>query len=238
MRLDDVDLMITNARNHPGYQTTLWIDFERLGPQSLFFVRSHLYQQNAHNIRLENLRDIAEYRNHPLFQNYPQDSENYTFYSIKKQVDVAKCLLLSHCLQNDEAEQVFVADFDIEDLALEDPDIQNKMNTYGLVLGVQSSGVAENQLYGCRNSPDIVDFACTLYTRSLHESTTYHGGNAWLATLSEVQAFCRKQGHDPRNVLVQRGHPAGHTLPVNPVYTECGLNAPAYPPLSPRPSSA
>ncbi len=131
--LNYFDKAYNNARLYPDTEVKIWLDDKLLDEQSRFFLQSHAYLNAPENVSLHDLREIPAYDAHPAY------AENSTT-NIWNKVDLARFLVLSHELDDAAREQVFYADFDIDDADLDNPKTQERLNEIGMAFAELEKG--------------------------------------------------------------------------------------------------
>lgn len=138
------DKAFTNARRYPDTQVNIWMDYDLLNLTSRFFVESHVYMEAPENVVLRNLRDIPRYANNPLFDRHKSQKD---FASIWSRVDLARFLAIEYCLSQSDIDEAFYADFDMEDVDLDNPLTKLRLQKRGLTLAfVEVRDVAQQLL--------------------------------------------------------------------------------------------
>ncbi|NBX65742.1 MAG: hypothetical protein EBQ96_01950 [Proteobacteria bacterium] len=136
--LEKLAFAIENANRYPEAKFKFWVDGGLIGPETRFWLASHLYATSRHqNIEICDLRSIPEYAADPLFA--PQNCLAMTrsradFGSVYLRADAARVLILNHChsKHKDQSKYIFYSDLDCPDLAINNA--MNVMRRYGVVI--------------------------------------------------------------------------------------------------------
>lgn len=131
--LNYFDKAYGNARLYPDTEVHVWVDDLLLDGQSRFFLQSHAYLNAPENVTFRDLREIPAYAAHPSF------AENSAT-NIWNRVDLARFMVLSHQLENPERDQVFYADFDIDDADLDNPKTKERLDDMGMAFAELEKG--------------------------------------------------------------------------------------------------
>jgi len=217
------DRAFKNARDYPDVDVNIWVDYAMLDGYSRLFVDSYTLMQEMPNVRLHNLRDIPTYVQTPMFDTSGQ-------HPIWSRVDYARLLVLEHCLGNMPARDVFYADFDVQNVKLDQKNLKDCMNHYGCIIG--RADIIENSFFGFRKGTKAEDFlVSTLLPETLEAtrkgtengySAMKHNFTRWFYKTYPVNGFLT--GRPEHRVC----KPMGYILPPNPMHTEVGI----YPPVS------
>jgi len=118
-----------NAARYPDALFNLWIEDHQA------------YKAYAipPNVKIHELRSIPALTNFPLLSS---DKAEH----IWAKVDMARLLVLQHTLLSDCTVSLY-ADFDIEDISLSSKGFQERMNTYGVVVGASFNPVERNIMH-------------------------------------------------------------------------------------------
>jgi hypothetical protein len=173
------------AESNPDTEVRLWIDSKRLTERQRTLLHERL-EEGLGNISLQDLRAIPAYHKEPLF-NKKETSESWRADKnslIWRQVDAAKLLV---SLEGD-FDQSFFADLDLSHIQTNAPDVQGKLEKYGLFVGV-GSGVIENQIWGLDRSRK--DFFQSLYEATLKDAAGRKNG--WDTLLRHVDALTARE---------------------------------------------
>lgn len=133
-----MDKAFENARRYPDTEVLIWVDYAKINPESKFFMESHVYINGPSNVRLKDLNDLACYRDCEVFH----DAEKP--HTLATQVDLARFMVLSHCLSTRPVNTAFYADFDMEDVQLDNIKTQLVLAAKGIAYAAVDAG----QFYG------------------------------------------------------------------------------------------
>ncbi|MCB1532692.1 MAG: hypothetical protein KDJ35_07470 [Alphaproteobacteria bacterium] len=160
-----LERVIENAQRYKGNQFFLWLDQDEslLDAESLQDVKSFLAE--FENIEVKNLRDLDEYASYDFFepgkrfkrwQTPRQKAEKEdagTVDLIWARVDLARIMVLKHCLKTLNADIAVYSDFDISDVFLKNKDLHELLNQYGLACSSGEVFMMSSDFYG---APDPV----------------------------------------------------------------------------------
>lgn len=158
------DRLLQNAcrvsAEHPDSDRYLWVDSLRVTDgeaRRLGFIAA------AYGVQIRDLRDVPSYRDCSLFDLAPVASDrkgrsvwnaDYHEYldednSIWAQVDLARVLVLEHCLERLHYGQAYYSDFDIENVGLKNADLGAIMARHHMVFArVNALALVENSFMG------------------------------------------------------------------------------------------
>lgn len=127
--LNYIERAIANAQKYPDATFNIWIDRRYLeDTPSEFLLQSFLFASDCPNVKIRDLNEISDYAKADLFD--PSSGV-----SIWHRADLARILTVRHTLQENPARTSIYADFDIEDIKLNDAKLINSFKKAGLVLG-------------------------------------------------------------------------------------------------------
>ena len=124
---------LNNVEKYPDTDFNLWLDFKTLDEQVQNSLKENPTPFVFKNLKIRDLQDISSYRDHEL------TSEDAP---IAVCSDITRLFVLSHCFQEKDFENytdIFYSDLDCKDIRIQDPELQNIMNIYGLNLGMYHS---------------------------------------------------------------------------------------------------
>lgn len=139
--LENLSLIANQNANH---DVRFWIDSQRITSPEMSRLEKAVDESQARNISLQDLREIPEYQNEPLFSRYDYGLTKEKHSLVWQQVDAARILA---CLQGN-YDQSFYSDLDIINLKIDSDEVQEKMKKYGVVLCGLENGRLENGLFG------------------------------------------------------------------------------------------
>jgi len=191
-----------SAKINPNADISLWVDSKRLTPLQYSWLKASITP-----VELQDLRSIPEYNNEDL---YNHGEENPYWRNVKKdttiwrQVDAAKILV---ALQGNYSQSFFL-DLDYAHIKLDTPEIQQRLNDYGFLIGQRtykplivngveqhSESILENQFFGITGKSK--EIFTDLYKDTLVES--YKGNNGWRifkAKFKDIVAEMKKPQED------------------------------------------
>jgi len=130
------DKAFQNAARYPNTKFCIWIDFETLDTTLLCCPDTQAVNARPANVEICDLRAIEAYKEIDIFQ---QD----TLGKIWPRVDLARLLILQHCLDSMAYENVFYADFDVADIQIRDSFAIEILELHGMLFG-DAQGMIEN----------------------------------------------------------------------------------------------
>lgn len=144
-----LDNAYNNARLYPEARFMIWIDKKMIDPLSDFFVLSHGYLSAPDNVEYRDLRDIEAVNELPLFdencENQMQDEYPDRTDNIWGRVDLARLLVIQDNLNQHSKYYQLYADFDVQDVKLNCPNMYKALSTDGLYIGTTfSTNMMEN----------------------------------------------------------------------------------------------
>lgn len=163
-----IDKAVHNALLYSDIQVDIWLDFNLLDKQSIETVRDHV--SKVKNIKIRNLQDIESYQKSNLFDpdrslpegfSYKGDDEGER-QSIWGRVDLARLMVIRHCLENTAAKDIFYSDFDADDTKLNSPRVSYNLKKFGMVFGSSKRNIIENGYMGFRRTNMDGNFFDTL----------------------------------------------------------------------------
>lgn len=197
--------MLRVSRQYSSLNQILWVDYERIKADGLLKLESDLV---GSGMKIKNLRDIPAYTCDELFDpvgHYFDEegrstwgSDHYPFLNpdnvIWRQVDLAKILVLHHCLSSLGFQRAFYSDFDIVDPKICSNEFRAAFDS--AKMGFSSIGAAgglfENGAMGFDSSvlPFLEDVLLPATQRQCHEFR----GSGWVALSEAVSSNLRKTG--------------------------------------------
>lgn len=165
------------AKHNQDADTILWVDSKRLTPLQHSWLKATVAP-----VEMKDLRSIPEYDNEALYNEGDTNQNWRTSFGQKspiwRQVDAAKVLTV---LQGN-YEQSFFADMDFAHIDYSSPEVQDRMNDYGFLIGGyrpsmenEEHKIIENQFFG--TSKRSKNLFKDIYKKSLKEA--YDGKNGW-----------------------------------------------------------
>ena len=136
-----INIAIENALRYPETQTNIWMDFNLLDQGSIDAARSLV---SGAKIRICNLQDIKAYKDRSgqggifdaereLSDDAARSISSGGGKNIWGRVDFAKILVLEHCLEATDAEEIFYSDFDVLDVSVDKPEITSRLKNHGIM---------------------------------------------------------------------------------------------------------
>lgn len=160
-----LDKAFENARRHPDTMVNVWLDYRLLNGTSRLMAEAHVYYQAPPNLVLRDLNAIPRYAAHPVLAN---PAENFA--RIWDRVDLARFIALNHCLSESDVEEVFYADFDIDDVALDGARTKDVLREKGLALGaVEYDDIESMKFPGKTQRPRQLTPGFIAINRSFHD---------------------------------------------------------------------
>lgn len=123
-----LDKAFDNARRYGDTMVNIWIDYTLLNKATRFMVESHTYFAAPENVFLRDLNDIPRYRKSDLFK--PFDKHGYL--SVWQRSDLARFFAVDFSLSRKDVKRAFYADFDMEDVDLDNPVTDKVLKDKGL----------------------------------------------------------------------------------------------------------
>ena len=251
--LDFIDKVIENALHYTEAKFTLWLDYELLGDTSLFLAKSHFYfaprlketeQDKVINcmkrIKFRNLREIEEYKKNGIFNSQENGwltglfRSGKSYLQIYKRVDLAKLLVLKMALEEDPDSTHVYADFDVDDIKINDQEFQKFKGDHGIVFGTVKdsrkwdlSTIIENGFLAITNRHKewlndlIKETEATILQGMDSEYRHEHPYEAFVAAAEKLR--CEIGSRFPVIPVLDRTRTE---FPFNPTYRELGLSSP------------
>lgn len=236
-----LDKAIQNAAAYPDVKVNLWLDGDLLDEASIAMVASHLYIQGAHTIRLRNIRDIKDIRAHRALMDPERAiprAPNALFHdeqagrhgNIWGRVDLARLLAVRQALREGDT-YAFYADFDIEDVSLNNPRLHRILDRHDMVFGTTSfdTPIFENSYFGFGR------FAMAGYTLDRMIAGTAcmvdKGHNGYDPYYQGILNYTYGKNLALQEAPLAVGMPVvtnrmGYRIPRNDLYTDLGINEP------------
>lgn len=218
--LSHLDMAYKNAASYPQAQFNIWIDFARLDDMSRFFVHSHGYLAKRENVTIRDLNDI------PRYQTLNETPDHAL--PIWMQVDLARLLVLSHQLDESGARNIFYADFDVDDVALDCPHAARKLHLYGMCFGrTFSSKRLENGYIAFQRGRGSEFLNEEMIPQTmLAAGYGYNGYDALRSSLHSHWQYKLKwmEGGRDWDLSVPRLHEMGYEIIPKPIYTRLDIN--------------
>lgn len=212
-----------NARKYDDTEVRIWIDPAYLDPMSRYFVDTHAHLEAPDNVRFMNLRTIPAYDQNEIFQ--PEKGT-----SIWTKVDLARFLVVSHCLQTTDAQRVFYADFDVKDVELDNQRTDMLLNRHGMTLGLSPENIISHGYIAVdRSGQTMLDRAMIPnleFAARTGEGNVFHMMESVLFT-----HYMRKPvAHNAARTMYRASHttsvpltPIGSIIPGNETYAQARL---------------
>ena len=173
-----LDVPFNSAPQNPDTSLFLWLDSHRVMPSYWDDVARHVENSRFKLKDLQKVPAYAERYSRHVPSGLPEntnplscraDANHDTFWH---QVDLARILVLKHCLEKLNFENAFYSDVDIPNVMLDISSLQNVFNTYGMVFGARyygvGDGIVENQFIGFHRSS--VDFLSNILLPEMYEA--------------------------------------------------------------------
>lgn len=220
-----LDKVFKNAEKYKDAQFNVWIDKNLLDGLSLFFVDSHAYMQKGiENLSIRSLRDIEEYDQFPLFNN-PDKSNLFL------RTDLARLIVMKHVMENSDKKIVMYSDFDADDVSLGNPDVQARLDTFGMSFCDTECGLTNGYIALDRNrGKEFLTNNLIPHTKdavSKGHDTIIALRNCldkWMRDTGmwDVRHNCDNESYKDLAVNVLRE--LNYQTPVNPLYSRIGLD--------------
>lgn len=123
-----LDRAYDNARRYADTAVRIWYDGQFMDGQSRYFLQSHAYIHAPPNVRLKDLRDIEGYDTAYGFQ-----LRDYAW--VYERADIARFMVIADGFATTQAERIFYADFDIEDVQLDNACTLSLLDRHGICMG-------------------------------------------------------------------------------------------------------
>jgi hypothetical protein len=204
------DQAYKNARKYPDTEVRIWVDSKYLNELSKFFVQSHYNNFAPPNIRLMDLRSIPRYAKN-------EDLDVMNMSGVYNRADIARFLILAHTLKSPGIKEAFYADFDVEDVQLDNPVTKSILATRGIALAhadnhpeVMALGyIAVRKMA----EDELEDYLLPALEKALYRET---GVNVTVEHYFNEAA----QNGELTNVPMR---PFGWQMPIPEIYTEYGI---------------
>lgn len=222
-----VDKAIDNAKRYPDTAVNVWLDNDLLDAKSIALTKAHIEKSGLSNIHLHDLCEIPAFRaeREGLFDPHRDvvairglkpEQITHQHHNVWGRVDLARLLVVDHCLETTRAKDVLYSDFDTDDARLNDPQAQKMLEKYGVVLGCVDHPAkdgspawteVENSYFGFRKSnmdkgllKDIIDGARDMVAKGHDGYGPYYQKLAeWFAPRG-VQFPVAAKGIEARNM--------------------------------------
>lgn len=215
--LQYIDNAHANARKYPDTEVRIWVDYGFLDDQSRFFVESHHYLNAPSNVRLMNLRDIKRFDEN-------DDLNVWSHARIWQRTDLTRFIVLDHVLQTTKADKVFYADFDVEDVQLDNPRTLRLLNKRGYAYArlpeADEPTLAHGYIAVARQKAEELN---KVILPALERRVSF--GMTVFASLNKMHCGT----WDPWGVYTRAittnvpVHPVGYEMPISPVYRNEGI---------------
>jgi hypothetical protein len=220
-----LDKALHNAQIFPDARVIIWMDNRFLNDSSRYFVQSHLYLADAPNVELRDLNEIPAYRQLHMFHptaNHP----------IMSRADLARLLVVSHCFETTNANDVFYADFDVHYAGLDNDDVLSVLEHEGMAFG-EAETKLENSFMAFRKGPALKFLNDRLIPETILEAR--NGKIGWAPLIYQLARWKHGDEWTPRPSLSYAERlihfygtlsvePSGYRLPKNKIYGACAIN--------------
>lgn len=237
--LQNIDRVITNAKRYPEAAVTLWLDYDLLDDASIHMVASHIYIQDAHNIKIRDLREIPSFQENTFLFDWERSglsrsgiegfSEDDT-HNIWGRVDLARLLAVRHTL-DEGASYALYSDFDNEDVSSNATPMLERLRHHNMVFGVTKTGgkydIFENSYFAFGQQRSDERYLDRLIDATVED--VRKGMNGYGAYYMAIGDYARKYGiEDEMDDLgfAAVSHPMGYRIPQPALYVEEQINLP------------
>lgn len=229
--LNYLDKAYENARRYPDTPVNIWMDFDLMDASTRYFFETHAYLKAPENVKMQDLRTIPAYMEHPVYQ------QPHFGASIWQKVDLARFLVLDHCAKQSPGKTIFYADFDVEDVALDKKETHEKMDENGIVFGKLPKSEMITHYFKNNLSPGYIGInekGAAYLSEKLAPELIGAAGRRMLVVMQLFRTlgndFAEKDrsiGHTLDTLLTPiEMHPVGRIMPENPNYAAHGLCPP------------
>ena len=157
----DLAKILINANRYPDVEFRLWIDSQRAAPNTMACLQDFFDQASQHqNIEVYDAQTIPTYGDITASAfNTTQTQEN----KLWRFVDILKLAITEHCYETTNANNIFFADLDIDDVMVESAQTLDSLEAYGFVTGgfhrsdrsASKSDYIENSFMGFRGEKGL-----------------------------------------------------------------------------------
>lgn len=124
-----LDKAYENAARYHDAKVNIWLDFDQLNESSFSWIKRHFAQRTPGNVRIRDLNTIEAYE-------AAKEFDDFDGRPIDARVDMARLMVLMKSMgESARGNRVIYSDFDVPDVGLNRPDLDDCMNNQGLVIG-------------------------------------------------------------------------------------------------------
>ncbi len=194
-----------NARRYPDAPFVVWVDQNALCGQGKKSLRDIFNAHAPDNMVLHDLQDIPFYRSCTLFHGNQTD--------IWGKVDLARLVAMEHCFSTVPQQTIIYSDFDVDDVALNNPEVLSRLEKYGMVFGASEQDYLENGYMGFDKK------GATFLIERLIPATIINvrtGKDGYAAMMGELQDLAKENGFNKYDLGVEMLHPYKYKIEGEP----------------------